>query len=419
MRRWPRKLLLALSALVVAFVLLGPLAVRGLDQDGFYSQLRLFTDVMGKVRKNYVEEVETSQLLRGALFGLTDGLDPFSGYLNEEQLTAYRELRDHQRADVGLEVAKRGLDYGYVVAVREGGPAWKAGVRSGMMLRAIDGISTFDQPLFEIEKRLTGAEASQANLSIQQPSERDARTVTVTRELWHGPMVLLQRPQPDAVVVRLLALEPGAAQEIAAALEPLALSGDTALLLDLRDLESSDLQEAARVADLFLHDGTVATVSTRGGQAEPLRAESDQIRSESLTRLAVLVNQGTAGASEAIAAALKNLGGAKLLGSPTFGKRSLQTLVPLDQGAALLISTARFQASGDSPAVLQSRHRVEDDSEAAESPEGEESDRIEPDQLRLKPDLEIPLEDESAAAYLQQRSAALEKLLAGAASAAS
>ena len=419
MDRWPRKLLLAISALVVSIVLLGPLAVRGLDQDGFYTQLRLFTDVMGKVRKNYVEEVESSKLLRGALFGLTDGLDPFSGYLDGEQLVAYMESRARQRAEVGIEIAKRGLDYGYVLAVREGGPAWSAGVRSGMMLRAIDKVSTFDLPLFEIEKRLTGADHSSVELSVQQPDEREPTSVTVSRDVWRGPKVQVEQPRPGAVTARLLSLEPGAARELAAALETLPLQQDTALLLDLRDLESSQLEEAARVADLFLRDGTVATRMARGRDGEELRAAVDQVPSESLSRVAVLVNQGTAGASEAIAAALKNLAGAKLLGTATFGKRSLQSLVPLQEGAALLISTSRFRAAGDSPEAFASRHRIADDSEDGEDPEAEEAAEIEPNALRLQPDLEIPLEGESAEAYLQQRTLALEKLLAPEASSTS
>jgi len=414
MKNWPRGVLLGFSALVLGAVLLVPLGVKGLDQDGFYSQLRLFTDVMGKVRKNYVEEVNSGKLLRGALFGLTDGLDPFSGYLDGEQLSAYREAQARQRAGVGMQIAKRGLDYAYIVAVRESGPAWSAGARSGMMLRAIDGISTFDLPLFEIQKRLSGPADSSVELTLQEPEERDPKTVTVHRDLWRGPQVQVEQPQEGAVVVRLLSIEAGAADELAAALGALPLGDQTALLLDLRDLESSNLEEATRIADLFLRDGTVALIAARGGEGEELRADVDQIASESVRRIAVLVNQGTAGASEAIAAALKNLGGAQLLGSATFGKRSLQSLVPLEQGAALLISTGRFRAAGDSPEVLESRHRVESDEETedVESPED-----IEPIQLRLQPDHEIPLESASAEAYVAQRSAALEKLLAAAPSA--
>lgn len=327
--RW----LAAVCVFLVAAALAGLTADRLLARDGTYSYLRLFNEVLLLVRNSYVEKVEMGHVMHGAYDGLLGTLDPQTEYISREQ---YARLQGGEpAAEVGIDLSRRG-GYLYVVSVLPGSPADEAGIQGGMRVRRIQGRSTRELTLTDAELMLRGPAGAKVTLQ-RFPGGEEPEEITLTLRPVEVPLPRLER-EGDAAVLRVGSLVPGAAQAMRESLGKVA-SSDT-LIVDLRGVSRGDYDEAVTAASLFLGSTQVGAIRGRSGEERPLKTRRER-GTANPARMAVLVDRGTAGPAELLAQALRLQGDRELLGGRTFGRGTLQELIPLNDGGYLRLSVQR------------------------------------------------------------------------------
>ena len=348
---------------------------------GLYTGLDLFIEVLQAVQANYVDTIEPGKLMTGAMRGVAHGLDPWSRYLDPDEFRATRGVIQGPFDGIGATVDQRG-GWPVVVAPIEGSPAWKAGLEPGDVITKVDGHSTFGLSPDEVSAKLRGAASTIVTLTVaRDDAERDLKLQREKVQVKNVPYSFLAAP--GVGYVRLAHFSTRASADVAAACDTLRSQGARALLLDLRGNPGGTFDEAVAIASQFLPNG-VNVVSTKG------RANgSDQVYKSTRTRpelawpLAVLVDRGSASASEIVAGALQDHDRGVLVGDTTFGKGVSQQIYPLrgSQGALQLTVSRYFTPSG------RSIHRlvappVEDDD--ADDVEGEVPRRPTLDSLRTR-----------------------------------
>ncbi|MEM7765821.1 MAG: S41 family peptidase [Pseudomonadota bacterium] len=303
----------------------------------------LLSEVMTQVEREYVDPVDEQALLTAAARGLVADLDNHSQYLDPEQ---YADLRVSARGNysgVGLEVALRDAEV-VVITAYPNSPAREAGIRHGDILIAIDDWPVASDELFDTVSRLRGQAGTSVTLSLLQGQAIDATQFTLERAPLAIPSVASELLAPGIGLLRLSQFHDKTAAQVATALDALQsdnLTPLTGLVIDLRDNPGGLLDAAVAVADLFLDEGLI--VSARG-RSESARfeqfAQAGSLASDA--NIVVLVNGASASAAEVLAAALRDHQRARLVGTSTFGKGLVQTVVPLDQGGAVKLTTSRY-----------------------------------------------------------------------------
>ncbi len=375
-------LLLAVSVVLVVVVFLGvntPGAKAASEpQDGAYRQINVYSEVLRHIQTDYVEQPNITAVTNGALRGLLESLDADSSYLTPEDYKAYKSDKGG-KAQVGINVSKR---YGYasVVSVIPGSPADKAGISDGDIIEAIGPADTRDISLAMIQLLLEGAPGSELTVSVVRPRKSAPDKIVMTRA------VPVLAPVSEAMYenASILYLKPGVldhdhVQQIEAKLKVMQKQGNKKILLDLRDAAAGDMAEATRLANFFLKDGTIAMLV--GQKVEKQTFTADASKAVNTTApLVVLVNRGTAGPAELAAAALLDNKRADLVGEKTFGEGAQQKTFELPDGAALILSVAKYESpsgkklqdDGVMPGVIVASNSdqpvVDEDGEAAESP---------------------------------------------------
>ena len=358
------RLLVALvSTGLIGYVAVGSLLGRVLG-DSSYGQLGIFTEVVRLVMDSYVEPVNVERAMAGARLGLSDALDGDSGYLDPEEFRQYQQPPRDDEAEVGLVLTRR-FSFAMVVAARPGSPAEKAGLRPGDIVKTIDERHTRPMPAVVAERLLRGAPGSSVKLGVLRAGA-EPFDVTVVRE-----RVLPAAPQgrllePGTGYVKVGDFTPSTAEDVRTQLEVLKRGGATRLLLDLRGAAWGSPADGARVAELFLQGGTVAKLV--GRRAEEQLLSADPARSAWGGPLAVLVDNGTAGPGEIVAAALLDAERAKLVGEHTFGRAAASRAVPLPEGG-LVLTVAKYMSpkgtsihgTGLAPSVPVAAEREEDE----------------------------------------------------------
>ncbi len=333
------------GALGLGYVLgeMGWLGVHaGDEQDAAYRQMRVYAEVLRKVQNYYVTEPNISEVTNGALHGLLDSLDPDSSYLTPAEYKIYRERPATDDAQVGMTVSKR---YGYatVVNVLPGSPADQQHLRDGDVIDLIDGQSTHDLPLAVIRFMLEGKPGSAVTLSVVRPFKPDPDKITLSRAEVSAPQ-LSQQSYENATI---LYLKPGVltaarVDEVAAKIK--SAGKGHKILLDLRDTSGDDPKQGLRLANLFIRTGNLASLE---GQKVPLQTfPADTALCITDAPLAVLVNRGTYGAPELVAAAIEGLKRGDVVGERTFGEGSVQKTIDLPDGAALMLTVAKYEDPG-------------------------------------------------------------------------
>jgi carboxyl-terminal processing protease len=357
-----KRLLIGLAA---AFCL-GPLWVAHAGQAENAVQLpiedlKIFAEIFGKIKSDYVEDIDDSQLLNDAIKGMLDGLDPHTVYLDPD---SFREMNIDTHGEfggLGLEVT---MENGVIriVAPIDDTPAHKAGLKSGDLIISMDGVQVKGLSLGESVSLMRGKPGSEIVLTIVRKDRPEPFEVTLKRAIIQLESVRAELLETGFGYVRVIQFQTGTATSLRQQLARLAREAGTALkglVLDLRDNPGGVLDGAIQVSDTFLRDGLI--VSTRG------RAEDSEVTFSASPKdylndapLVVLVNGGSASASEIVAGALQDHGRALILGTTTFGKGSVQTILPMLNGAALKLTTARYytpndrsiQATGITPDVV-------------------------------------------------------------------
>ena len=333
---------LAISTPVIAFALVGGLLGRVLAKDTTYQHLRVFHDVVELVVDNYVEEVDVRKAMRGALQGLTDGLDPDSTYLTPELVKAFESRTPPGPADLGIDLA-RGY-YLRVISVRPDSPAAKAGLRTGDFIRAIDGRVTRDISPFEGSRLLHGAPGSSVHLLVIRGNAADPHDLTLTRERPSAAPVTSRMADAATGYIRVIEFSEDTGARLAEAIGTLA--GASKFVIDLRGASRGDLDHGIAAARPFVRSGTLAVKQRKGGKDAVAANAGDGAISAPLV---LLVDQGTAGAAEVFAAALDANSRAELIGERTLGRAARQQLAKLPDGSGLLLTSERYLGPAETP----------------------------------------------------------------------
>jgi carboxyl-terminal processing protease len=331
--------ILIASAAVLTFSFAGVITGVHASNDGAYRQMEVYSEVLSRVRSEYVEEPNLPAVTDGALHGLLESLDPNSSYLDATQYKEYKARRTSAKGDIGAAVSKR-FGYASVVSVVPGGPADKAGLEDTDILESIEGKSTREMSLAEIHSMLMGDPGSNVNLSVVRARQAEPQKVVVTRDVVNIPPVQDKVVSDNIGEIRVDALTKGKTQEIASKIKALQKSGVKKLILDLRDCAEGEESEGISAANLFLNHGTITYLQ---GQKYPREAfNADPSKAITSLPLVVLVNKGTAGPAEIVAAAVLENARGDVVGDKTFGDGSVQKLIELPDGGALILSVAKY-----------------------------------------------------------------------------
>src|SRR5438045_6491509 len=334
--------ILIASAGVLMFSLAGQIrGVRASNNDGSYRQMEVYSEVLSRVRSEYVEEPDLPAVTDGALHGLLESLDSNSSYLSPEQYKDFKSRQTNAKAEIGATISKR-FGYASVVAVIPVSPADKAGLQDTDILEAIENKSTREMSLAQIRSLLAGDPGSNLNLSVVRARRSEPQKVVVTRDVVTIPAVKEKTLDDGIVQIRVDALTKGKSSEIASKLKAVQKSGARKLILDLRDCANGDESEGIATANLFLNHGTITYLQ---GQKYPREAfNADPAKDVTTLPLVVLVNKGTAGPAEVVAAAVLENARGDVVGDKTFGDGSVQKLIELPDGGALILSMARYSS---------------------------------------------------------------------------
>jgi len=337
------RLLLALvSTGLICYFAVGSLLGRALG-DSTYSQLGIFNEVLSLVINAYVEPVNLDRTMRGAELGLTEALDGDSSYLDDATARIVRKP-EREEGDVGLIVTRR-FGFLMVVSPRKGSPADKAGIRTGDLLKTIDGRHTRTLASVMGDRMLHGAPGSVVKLAIlrqsNEPIEFDLTRERLQPVLPHGEMLA-----DGTGLLRIAEFPEGTADAARGEIESLRHSGAQRLVLDIRQAAYGSPTEAIAVANFFIHDGVLTRLASRHGGEKAF--DADPALQLWDNPVVALIDTGTAGPGEILAAALAGAQRASLVGTRTFGRAGVTRLFPLQDGALLLTVSKYLTPKGDS-----------------------------------------------------------------------
>jgi carboxyl-terminal processing protease len=369
------------STAVLLFMVVGGLdGVRASNNDGSYRQLQVYSEVLSRVRSEYVEEPNIPLVTDGALHGLLESLDANSSYLTPAEFKEYKTNKTEAKGEIGAAVSKR-FGYAAIISVIPGGPADKAGVQASDIIEAIEGKSTRELSLAEVHNMLQGPPGSNLNLALVRARRAEPQKIVITRSIVTVPPVTDKMVDDGIGYVQVDAFNKGKAQEVATKVRSLQKSGAKKLILDLRNCAEGEESEGISVANLFLNHGTITYLQ---GQKYPREAfNADAAKAITSLPLVVLVNKGTAGPAEVVAAAVLDNARGDVVGDKTFGDGSVQKVIPLPDGSALILSIAKYysprgkaiQDSAVTPNIVvadsEDEAALPDDDENAAPPEEE------------------------------------------------
>lgn len=348
----PKTLHIGLLTLFILFLVYSPfssVAHADMSQEErieTYKQLEIFSNVLSILQNNYVEEIDTKEVLNGAIKGLLFSLDPHSSYLPPEGLQELQEETQGTFSGIGIEVTIKD-DLLTVVSPIENTPADKAGLKANDIILEIDGQKTKNMGPYEAIKQLRGKPGTNVTISIHRKGWEELKEITLTRDLIPLQSVKMDTLSKGFVYSRITNFQSHTASDYKSALSSIKKDGPIkGLILDLRNNPGGLLHQAISVSDIFLSEGTI--VSTKGRVTEQNTIFSaHKNSSETDYPMVVLVNEGSASASEIVAGAIQAHKRGIIIGNRTFGKGSVQTIIPLPDGAGLRMTTAKYYTPDD------------------------------------------------------------------------
>lgn len=351
-------------ALLVAGMAASPVANPAASEKSAYSELRAFSEVLSLVEENYVNKVDAKKLIRGAIRGMLRTLDPHTTYLNPEFFKEMQVETTGRFGGLGVEISIRDGVLTVVTPI-EDTPAYKAGVQAGDQIILIEKEPTKDLSLQEVVKKLRGKPGTKVNISVRREGEEKLLPFAITRRIIRIKSVRSRMLEDDIAYIRVRSFQNGTGREVKDALASLKEEGARALVLDLRNNPGGLLSQAVSVSDIFLRAGSLIVYTKGRMNDQEHRFTSTHEVPGGEIPMAVLVNAGSASASEIVAGALQDLERAKLIGVKTFGKGSVQTVVPLSDGSGLRLTTAlyftpkgrRIQGEGIEPDIVSEVER--------------------------------------------------------------
>ena len=325
-----------------------------------YESLKVFTDAISIIQKNYVEKINSKDLVHGAMKGMLEGLDPHSSFMSPDTFKEMQVETKGEFGGLGIEITmKEGMLM--VVSPIEDTPAFKAGLKSGDIIIKIDGKTTKDITLMDAVKMMRGPKGTSVTITIARESFPEPKDFTITRDIIAVKSVKTKTLEHGYGYVRIAQFQEKTDSDLDKVLDKMEKEngGLKGLVLDLRNNPGGLLDQAVKVSDDFLESGLIVYTDGRiEGQKMTFSARKEGTRPN--YPIVVLVNAGSASASEIVAGALQDHERALVLGTQTFGKGSVQTIYPLEDGSALRLTTARYytpsgrsiQAKGITPDII-------------------------------------------------------------------
>jgi carboxyl-terminal processing protease len=310
------------------------------------AQIRIFESVLQHIQNDYVDEPNLEKVRYGALRGLVGGLDPYSSYLTPQQVAEFNANKTSNKVGIGAEFSQVSL-YLYVVSVTKGSNAEKAGLRAGDVVEYIESKATRDISLYDARQMLQGEPGSVVNLRVLRAGEKPT-TLKITRGTYKVPQAEARVESGKVGVIKVYSLEDGEASDIRAQVQNLTKQGVQKIVLDLRGVATGTLNEGVAVANLFIKDGELAKVIGRDNKVlRTLAADPSKAIFEG--KVAVLIDLGTAGAAEVVAAAILDRKRGEVVGERSFGSGAEQQLFTLRGGDGLLLTTAKWASASGNP----------------------------------------------------------------------
>jgi len=349
-----------------------------------YESLKIYTDVLGIVQENYTEEVDTREVVYDSIKGMVRGLDPHSSFLTPEEYTEMQIDTKGTFGGLGIEISIKD-NVLTVVAPIEDTPAFDAGILAGDMIVKIEDKSTRDMSLNEAVSLMRGPKDTPITISIMREGFEEPKEFTIVRAIIKVKSVKFRMLEDDFGYVRIAQFQEKTSEDLGRALKELAAQTSSkalkGLVLDLRNNPGGLLQEAVAVSNDFLSSGLI--VYTKGRAAgQDMSFSADKPGTQPDYPMIIIVNNGSASASEIVAGALQDHSRAIILGTATFGKGSVQTIIPLSDGSAVRLTTSKYytpsgrsiQAKGIEPDIVVGevkKHILEKDLEGHLEPEGQ------------------------------------------------
>lgn len=317
------------------------------------AQMRIFESVLQHIQNDYVDEPNLEKVRLGALRGLAGGLDPYSSYLTADQVKEFNSAKSTSKVGIGAEFSQVSL-YLYVVSVTKGSTAEKAGLKAGDVVEYIENKATRDISLYDAKQLIMGEPGSTVNLRVLRSGEKP-QTIKVTRSAVATPPVETKIEPGKIGLIKVFSLSAGEAGDIRSAVQGLTKQGVQKIVLDLRGVATGTIDDGAAVANIFIREGEIAKVIGRENKvtkvytADPSKAMFDG-------QINVLIDLGTAGASEVVASAILERKRGEVVGERSFGAGTEQQLFTLRGGDGLLLTTAKWASASGVPFLGEDRN---------------------------------------------------------------
>ena len=326
---------------ILIFITFAPSYLFANTNDNLYKKIDLFGEVLEKIKKEYVEEIDQSEMIDSAINGALQSLDPYSAYMNPEIFSSVAVDTKGEFGGLGIEV---GMEAGVVKVISpiDDTPAANAGVKSGDYIVKIDGIQVQGKTLMEAVKMMRGPVGSEIELTIRRKGEKKALKKIIKREIIEVKSVDAKIIEKNIGYLRLKSFNSNSSTQLMDKIKKFeSKEKPVGYILDLRNNPGGLLTQAISVTDFFLDDGEI--VSTKGRRLIENRRffakKGDKVNGKPLI---VLINNGSASASEIVAGALKDHKRAIILGSSTYGKGSVQSIIPLNNGGGIRITISKY-----------------------------------------------------------------------------
>lgn len=336
-----RLVVVAIVCFALAGALVSRLTIRTVNAQGSYEELKTFIEVMTLIKKNYVDEVKTKDLLTGAIKGMVSSLDPHSSYMPPE---SFKELQVETKGEFGGLGIQIGVKDSVltVIAPIEDTPAYRAGIKAGDKIIKIAGESTRNMEIDSAVQKMRGPKGTTIVLTIMREGWNEPKDFTIVRDIIKIKSVKPKLIDSSIGYIKLTQFQESTAADLSTALANLKKEGMTSIILDLRNDPGGLLSSAVDVTEQFLPPKKlVVYIKGRSGDKIEYETEGDKPYYADIP-MVVLVNQGSASASEIVAGALKDWKRAIIIGTQTFGKGSVQSLIPLSDGSGLRLTTAKY-----------------------------------------------------------------------------
>jgi len=332
-------LVVSSSTCLTLLLLIGSVMSKGASADDHYKYVGVFSDVVAKIKSDYVEEPDMKSVTLGALNGMLEAIDPFASYLNAEQYKEYLRNKDVKRGDLGVILSKKS-GYVGVVGVVPNSPAAKAGLTTFDMIESIKGIATRDMPLAYAAMLMQGESGTPVELSVVRVRRPEPQTMKLVRANLMLPPVDSRMLSNQVGYINIDALSPEHVKEVAAAVQGLQKQGAQKLMVDVRDCALGSPEDGIALANLFLKSGRITYL--QGQRVARQNFDADASKAITSLPMVVLTNRGTADAAEILAVAVKDNKRGEVVGERTYGDAAQRKAITMDDGGAIILSVAKY-----------------------------------------------------------------------------